>query len=103
MGTRNATSLLTFLKESACFLAPPYTGQLRRLGERAFVRPSIHQALALRALNDLGNALRILDAKRGTIRVAKIELSQIAVQVLLAAMLINALHAALEDRVVALD
>ena len=37
------------------------------------------------------------------LRVAEIELGQIAVKMLLAAMLVNADHAALEDAVVALD
>src|SRR5207248_11749774 len=38
-----------------------------------------------------------------TIGIAEIELRQVAVQVLLGAMLINALHAALEDRIEAFD
>jgi len=45
----------------------------------------------------------ILDAKPGTVSIAEIELGQIAVQVLLAAMLVDALHAAFEDRVIALN
>jgi hypothetical protein len=42
---------------------PFYRDHLRRLGEWAFVRPSILQALALRALNDLGGARRIVHAQ----------------------------------------
>ena len=41
----------------------PYIGHLLRLGERAFVRPSILQSLALGSLNDLGRTLRIVHAE----------------------------------------
>ena len=44
-----------------------------------------------------------MDAKRNAVAVAKIELGEIAVQVLLAAMLVDALHPAFEDREEALD
>ena len=65
--------------------------------------PPIGQAFAFRALNgDLG-AGRIVVAEADAVRVAKIELGQIAVQMLLAAMLVDAFHAALEDRIEALD
>jgi hypothetical protein len=47
-------------------------------------------------------SLRFIPAPpRNAIAVAKLELRKIAVQVLLAAMLINALHAALEDAEIA--
>ena len=42
-------------------------------------------------------------AERRTVRVAEIELGDIAMQMVFAAMLVNAFHAALENRVVALD
>jgi hypothetical protein len=48
-------------------------------------------------------SLHVLDAQCGTIAVTEIELGKIAVQVLLAAMLVNAFHAALEDAVEALN
>ena len=35
-----------------------YRSHLRRLGERDFIRPSVHQALALCALHDLSSATR---------------------------------------------
>jgi len=45
----------------------------------------------------------VIYAEPNAIAIAEIKLSEIAVQVLLAAMLIDALHAALEDRIVVLD
>jgi hypothetical protein len=47
--------------------------------------------------------LGVLDAKRGAVVVAEIELGKVAVQVLHAAVLIDALDAALEDRELALN
>ena len=47
----------------------------------------------LRIINSLGNALAI----------AEVKLSKVAVKVLFAAMLIDALHAALENRIIAFD
>ena len=68
-----------------------------------FVRPSIHQALALGALNDPRRARRVIDAKSSAVRISEIELRQIAVKMLFAAMLIHPLHPALEDRIEAFD
>ena len=45
----------------------------------------------------------VVHAELGAVAVAEIELRQIAVQMLFAAMLIDALHAALEDREEAFD
>ena len=45
----------------------------------------------------------IVNAKRDAVGIAEIEFGQVAVQVLLAAVLIDALHAALEDREVTFD
>jgi hypothetical protein len=46
---------------------PDQESHFLRLGERAFVRPSILESLALSALNDLRDALRILNAKCRTV------------------------------------
>src|SRR5689334_22152101 len=73
---------------------------LRVLG---FVRPSIGQPLALGALDRLLGALAVFDAECLAHVVAELEFGQIAVQVLLAAVLIDALHPALENREVSLD
>jgi hypothetical protein len=64
---------------------------------------SISQPLAFDALDRFCSAHSVIHAKRDAVRIAEIELGEIAVTVLLFAMLIDALHAALEDRVVALD
>lgn len=64
---------------------------------------SIGQPFASDAFQCATRAHFIAHAKRNAIAVPKVELGQIAVQVLLSTVLINALHAALEDRVVALD
>ena len=50
-----------------------------------------------------GGPLNVIYAQPNAIGIAEIKLREIAVQVLLAAMLVDALHAALEDRIVALD
>ena len=63
----------------------------------------IGQPLADDALHGAGGALHVIYAEPNAIAIAEIELRQIAVQMLLAAMLVDALHAALEDRVVAFD
>ncbi len=47
--------------------------------------------------------LFVIDTPRHAVGIAEIELRQIAVQVLLAAMLVHALHAALENAVVAFN
>jgi len=53
------------------------------------------------ASNCARRALAILNAERNARVVPKVELGKVAVQVLFAAMLIHAAHAALEDRIVA--
>ena len=64
---------------------------------------SIGQSLANCALNRTGGALHVIYALPDAIAIPEIELAQVAVQVLLGAMLVDALHAALEDRIVALN
>ena len=49
------------------------------------------------------SAFRVLYPKSRAVRVSEIELCNVAMQVLLAAMLINAFHAALEDAVISFD
>lgn len=61
----------------------------------------IGEALASCTLQRDESAGAVIDADRDTIRVAEIEFGQIAVQMVFGAMLVNALHAALEDRIVA--
>jgi len=50
-----------------------------------------------------GCALFIVNAKLDAVAVAEIELGEIAVKVLLATVLINAVHSALKDGEIALD
>ena len=52
---------------------------------------------------ELVGALGVIDAERHTIAVPEIELGQIPIQVVMAAMLIDTLHATFEDREKALD
>jgi hypothetical protein len=61
------------------------------------VRLMIGQALALCAPDRRQGAIIIIVAERHAVIVPKIELSQIPMQVLFAAMLIHAAHPALED------
>lgn len=63
-----------------------------------FVSPPIREALSSDALERNIGTHRIVDAKFDAVVLAEIEFSQIALQVLLAAALIRADHAALEDR-----
>src|SRR5262245_37877210 len=63
-------------------------------------RPPVSEQLADNAFQC---SVIIAIAKRDTMVVAKIILCQVAVQMLFAAVLVDAFHAALEDRVVALD
>jgi hypothetical protein len=62
------------------------------------VRLFIGEPLALGALHSNGGSLRIVDAEPKAVGIPKVELGQVAVQVLLAAVLVHAFHAALEDR-----
>lgn len=66
-------------------------------------RLPVHQALALRAFDRSNGAFNIAAAERNPVIVAEVELRQIPMQVLLAAVLIDAIHAAFEDREVAFD
>ena len=68
-----------------------------------FVSPPIGEALASSLSDDLGGALGIFDAQARAVVIAEIELSEIAMQMSFAAMLVHALHAALEDREEAFD
>src|SRR5690349_11572816 len=63
-----------------------------------FVNPPISQALAINAFKSLHGAGGVIKAQLGAVVGPEIELSQITLQVLLAAMLIGADHAALKDR-----
>ena len=58
------------------------------LDVRPLINPPIGKALALDPPEGLGGALGIVDAQRHAVVVAEIELGQIAVQVLLGAVLI---------------
>jgi hypothetical protein len=68
-----------------------------------FTRPLISQSLALDTLQRAAGALLILAAASRAVRVAEIKFCDVAMQVLLLAVLIHALHAALEHAVVAFD
>jgi hypothetical protein len=57
----------------------------------------VHEALAFRAADRGNGAVNITDPKSGAVIVSEIELREIAVQILLAAMLIDAVHPALEN------
>jgi hypothetical protein len=61
------------------------------------VRPSIGQSLANDALCQFVRAVGIVHAKRNAIVMAKIKFREVAVQMLLGAMLVGALHAAFEN------
>ena len=63
----------------------------------------ISQPLADDAFERAISALSVVDAEFDTVRISEIELREIAVKMLFAAVLIDALHAALEDRIVAFD
>src|SRR5437899_1255287 len=63
----------------------------------------IGEPLALHAEQKNLGAVLIFDAERLAIAIAEIEFSKVAVQVIVPAMLIDALHAALEDREKAFD
>lgn len=67
------------------------------------VSRSIGQTLALDALESLGCPLLIVDAEADSIVIPEVKLGQVAMEVLFRAMLIDALHAPLEDREHVLD
>lgn len=67
------------------------------------VRPTIRDPLANDAVQRASGTTAIVDTVRDAVVIPKLELGKVAVQMLLAAMLINALHGALEDAEIALD
>ncbi len=67
------------------------------------MRPPIGKPLAFDARHSAVSALSIVHAKCNAVAVPEVELGKVAVKVLLPAMLIDALHSALEDREVAFD
>src|SRR6266508_2411643 len=69
----------------------------------SLTRRSIGEALADDAPDGALGALYVIYAKSDAVAIAEIELGEIAVQVFLAAMLVHAFHAALEDRVEPFD
>jgi hypothetical protein len=64
---------------------------------------SIGQPLSDYATQRLLCSGNVIHAERNAVRIAEIKLAQISVEVLLFAMLINAFHAALEDRIEAFN
>ena len=77
--------------------------QFRRFGLLALRSRFIGQPLAFDAEQRAFGASSVVNAEFDAIGVAEIELGEIAVKVLFAAMLIDADHAALEDAEIALD
>jgi hypothetical protein len=80
-----------------------YPSQSLRLGLFALRSRFISLSLAFDAVQREFGAVGIVYAYCDAVRVPEVELSQAAVKVLLAAMLLDAYHAALEDAVIALD
>lgn len=77
-----------------------------RLGLGAFGLPisiSVREPLPANAFYDLGEAGHVIHAELATVRVAEIEFDAVAVQVLARGVLVDAFHAALEDRVIAFN
>jgi len=62
-----------------------------------FTNPPIGKALVAGHAKQISSAFRIRDFQSAATIVTEIELGQVAVQMSLAAMLVNADHAALED------
>lgn len=69
-----------------------------RFGGLLATSPPIGQALPFNPLHHAAHAFGIFDAHGRAVRVAKIELGKVAMNVLFAAVLVDAVHAALEDR-----
>src|SRR5271165_5369553 len=67
------------------------------------MRRSISKPLSNDAFQRAISTGHIINAKPDAVAIAKVELSKVAVQVLLLAVLIHALHAALKNRIVAFD
>src|ERR1700729_1832529 len=66
-------------------------------------RPRVSEALSNDTLDCSLSALHVVNTKTDAIAIAEIELRKIAVQMAFAAMLVNALHAAFEDRIESFD
>lgn len=66
------------------------------LGGGFAVSPPIHQPLASGATNYSGRALGIINTKADAVVIAEIKFRDIAMRIMLCAMLIDALHSALE-------
>src|SRR5687767_2172028 len=84
------------------FLLVNFTRRQRRkrcaaILKSGLVRPSISQAFADDASGQCRGALAVIDAKANAVVVAEIKFRKIAVQMLFAAMLVDAAHPALED------
>ena len=85
---------------------PFYSASLLALAFRLFpyglsrVSLPIGESLADRALNRAGGALNVIYAQPDAIAISEIEIRKIPVQMLLCAVLVDAIHAALEDRIV---
>jgi hypothetical protein len=67
------------------------------------IRPSICQSLSNDTFCENFSARHILKANCGAVRITEIEFRNVAMQMLLAAMLISALHPTLKNRVVSFD
>lgn len=67
------------------------------------VRPLIRETLASRVLNGLRRTFAIVKAELFSVIVTEVIFGKVAMQMLFAAMLINAAHTALEDREIAFN
>src|SRR3981081_1589229 len=72
----------------------------RSLADCLVSRP-VRETLALDTLHGKHRTFPIVDPESNTVRIAEIEFGKVAMQMLLFAMLVDAFHAALEDRIVA--
>lgn len=89
---------IEYVATGARLVKPRYPpSHFRRLGEREAFRSAVIEALALGILDDLSRTHLVIDPEFNAIRIAKIKFGEIAVKVLLAAMLVNSDHATLED------
>jgi hypothetical protein len=84
-------------------LSPSFALRLLPYGLSVISRCSVSKPLSDDALYRAGSALNVIYAKPNAIGIAEIELREIAVQMLFIAMLVDTLHAALENRIEALD
>src|SRR5258708_7473466 len=74
-----------------------------RLRSRTFaISGTVSEPLAHHAMNGLIGSVLIVNAKRDPVVIPEVKFRQITVQMFLAAMLV-ALHAALEDRIIAFN